>query len=397
MKLTLYEPGELSLCFQASLSESHSPLKIMATTPPPLDFDHQPGFEIPTKHKEAIRQLHGFAGKSVEELMARYQLGKSTINRILSYEHPERARPSRTGRPRQLTDARVDEIIEYLSETYENRCLDWTHLRDELELSCTPEWLATRLKQRGYFRCTACQKPYLTAAQVLGRFLWAITHIFWTVEWLKVLWSDEVTFLVGGRTVKQKVTRKKGERDCPTCIQHQFHRGHTTPVHAWGAIGYGYKSPLIFIQGSGKSGAFVQRNYLAQVLEAHLQPILEAFAAITHLLRPVAEPLFMEDGNSAHGHKSTSNCCAKWRTAHGIILMPHPSISPDMNPIEKCWRRIKQALHRRRKQPTTVAEMQQIVLEEWDRIPQEWINQLILKQEHWVHVLMERHGWSTPN
>ena len=217
------------------------------------------------------------------------------------------------------------------------------------------------------------------------------------MEWLKVLWSDEVTFLVGGRTVKRRVTRKKGERTHPTCIQHQFHRGHTTPVHAWGAIGYGYKSPLIFLHGSGKTGAFTQKDYLAQVLETQLTPILEAFAAITHQLRPVAEPLFMEDGNSAHGHKSTRNCCAKWRTAHGIILMPHPSTSPDMNPIEKCWRRIKQALHRRRKQPTTEAEMEAMVQEEWDRIPQEWINQLILKQEHWVHVLMERHGWSTPN
>jgi hypothetical protein len=84
---------------RVALSESHQQLKIMPPTPPPLDFDHQPGFEIPTKHKEAIRQLHGFAGKLVEELMARYQLGKSTINRILSYEYLERARPTRTGRP----------------------------------------------------------------------------------------------------------------------------------------------------------------------------------------------------------------------------------------------------------------------------------------------------------
>ena len=105
----------------------------------------------------------------------------------------------------------------------------------------------------------------------------------------------------------------------------------------------------------------------------------------------------MEDGNSVHGHKSTRNCCARFCIKHGIILMPHPSTSPDMNPIEKCWRRIKQALHRRRKQPTTVAEIKQMVMEEWERIPQEWINQLILKQEHWVQVLMERHGWSTPN
>jgi len=117
-------------------------------------------------------------------------------------------------------------------------------------------------------------------------------------------------------------------------------------VNAWGAIGYGYKSPLIFVEGSGKKGAFKQTDYLSQVLE-HLQPILEAFAAVTHLLRPPAEPLFIEDGNSAHSHKSTQNCCARYHTAHGIVLMPHPSTSPDMNPIEKCWRRIKQALHRR--------------------------------------------------
>jgi transposase len=175
------------------------------------------------------------------------------------------------------------------------------------------------------------------------------------------------------------VTRKKGERTHPTCIQYQFHRGHTTPVNAWGAIGYGYKSPLIFIHGSGKSGAFIQKDYLSQVLEVHIQPILEAFAAVTYLLRPSAEPLFIEDSNSAHGHKSTRNCCTRYRTKHGIILMPHPSTSPDINPIEKYWRRIKQSLYRCRKQLTTEAEIEAMVLEEWARILQEWINELILK------------------
>jgi hypothetical protein len=97
----------------------------------------------------------------------------------------------------------------------------------------------------------------------------------------------------------------------------------------------------------------------------------------------------MEDGNSAHGHKTTRNYCARWRTAHGIILMPHPSTLPDINPIKKYWRWIKQRLHRRQHQPTNEEEMQAAVTEEWDAIPQEWINSLIDKQEHWVHVLME--------
>ncbi len=168
-------------------------------------------------------------------------------------------------------------------------------------------------------------------------------------------------------------------------------------MNAWGAIGYGYKSPLPFLHESGKKGAFTQRNYLAQILAPYLEGIVNAFAAIIHLLRPSVEPLFIEDGNLAYGHKSTGNCRAKWRTAHGIILMPHPSISPDMNPIEKCWRRIKQLLHRRKHQPTREAEMEAAVKEEWEAIPQEWINQLIPKYEHRVHVLVERRGWSTPN
>jgi DDE superfamily endonuclease len=78
---------------------------------------------------------------------------------------------------------------------------------------------------------------------------------------------------------------------------------------------------------------------------------------------------FMEDGNSAHGYKSKTNCCVVWRASKGITLFLHPSISPDMNPIEKCWRRIKQSLYRQNRQPTNEAEMQAVVLEEWDKIP----------------------------
>jgi hypothetical protein len=36
--------------------------------------------------------------------------------------------------------------------------------------------------------------------------------------------------------------------------------------------------------------------------------------------------------------------------------------------------------------------MEAAVREEWDAIPQEWINQLILKHEHWVHVWQSVEG-----
>jgi len=69
----------------------------------------------------------------------------------------------------------------------------------------------------------------------------------------------------------------------------------------WGAIGYGYKSPLVFLKGSGKTGAFTQKDYLAQILMPYIEPILEDFGTHTHALR--LEPLFIEDGNSAYGHQ----------------------------------------------------------------------------------------------
>jgi hypothetical protein len=100
----------------------------------------------------------------------------------LSYNKPERARESRKGAPKKLTDARVDEIIEYPSESWTNGILNYKHLVKELKLTIKPEILQHRLHQRGYYCCTACQKPYLTPTQVIARMLWAIAYIFWTIE-----------------------------------------------------------------------------------------------------------------------------------------------------------------------------------------------------------------------
>ena len=79
----------------------------------------------------------------------------------------------------------------------------------------------------------------------------------------------------------------------------------------------------------------------------------------------------MKDRNIIYRHKNISNYCTKWRTIYRIILIFHPSTSPDMNLIEKYWRRMKQQLHRRCRQFIIEAKMEQIVREEWTRISQD--------------------------
>jgi hypothetical protein len=118
----------------------------MPPTTPPLDFDHLPGQEIPTKHKEAIRQLYGFAKVLIEALIERYRLRKTTINRVLSYNKLERVQETRTGRLTILSDSRVDEIIEHLSESWDNRILKYSEVVEELELPYSAASLELRLK-----------------------------------------------------------------------------------------------------------------------------------------------------------------------------------------------------------------------------------------------------------
>ncbi|RFU26845.1 hypothetical protein B7463_g9491, partial [Scytalidium lignicola] len=308
------------------------------TTPPNPMPEHELGYEILTKHKEAIRQLRFLANWGPSEL---------------------------------------------------------AKLKEELSLDCSEYTIERRLNEEGYHRCVACQKPFLTKIQAAQRWLYGLNHIFWTIQWLSILFSDECTFLIGDHESKARVTRKHGERTCSTCIQHQFHRGHTTPVNCWGAIGHNYKSELIIIQGHGKRGSFVQTDYLEQVLEPVIEVILEDFGVVTAEIGYL--PTFMEDGNPAHGHKSITNPCAIFREKHGIQLLNHPSTSPDLNPIEKCWRAMKQSLHRRKIQPTNEIDIANAMIEEWNALDQEWINGLIANQGHWIWEVVARRGWMTAN
>jgi transposase len=125
-------------------------------------LDHVHGEEILTEDKQAIRQLYKQARFMPSHLSVLYNVGESTINRVLRYDQTTRDRPTRTSRPHLLNNAQVNWIIKWLSETYRQRTLNWTKVHDELKLKYAVKTLEVRLKQRGYFKYVACQKPYLT-------------------------------------------------------------------------------------------------------------------------------------------------------------------------------------------------------------------------------------------
>ncbi|EED12565.1 conserved hypothetical protein [Talaromyces stipitatus ATCC 10500] len=126
---------------------------------------------------------------------------------------PKKAR----GAPPKLSEAQMDEIIESIFSSKRNRCMSYHKVIKALNLNVAPTTLAYSLKKRGYIRCKALRKPYLSPENRRQRLIWALEHIQWTFEqWKQPLWTDE-TWVTSGSHTLIYVTRKAGEELDDTC------------------------------------------------------------------------------------------------------------------------------------------------------------------------------------
>jgi transposase len=122
----------------------------------------------------------------------------------------------------------------------------------------------------------------------------------------------------------------------------------------WGAIGWDYKSPLVFLEKlPGRKGV---------CSKAYLQQVLEPVAVLLFgSLGP--EYIFMEDGLKVHLGKARL-----LRLEHGIRGFNWPPFSPDLNPIERVWRYMKEKLKQLPYVITTKAELKAEIQKIWDGI-----------------------------
>jgi hypothetical protein len=114
----------------------HPPNIIKIMNPPmtPPMPEWQQGFEIPTKRKEAMRQLYKYAKIGLQALSGYYRISSWTVSRVLQYDQPGRKRPTRTGRLcESLNKQEVRDIIEYISDSHKHRVLNYIQLYNKLK------------------------------------------------------------------------------------------------------------------------------------------------------------------------------------------------------------------------------------------------------------------------
>lgn len=125
----------------------------------------------------------------------------------------------------------------------------------------------------------------------------------------------------------------------------------------WGAIGYGFKSKLVFLKKSEGHRGIDSQAYADQVLSAVVIPLLEG------LEEHKDDILFMEDGAPIHKRYAT-----KVRLGAGIHGFIWPPSSPDFNPIEKVWRWMKMRITQMEIFPTTVEDLEKALQDLWDEL-----------------------------
>ena len=125
-------------------------------------------------------------------------------------------------------------------------------------------------------------------------------------------------------------------------------------VHVWGCIGIGVKI-LVFFE---KKKSVNSQLYLDKCITPHLTALQNG--------------VFQQDGAKCH---TSTKSMTYFKDNNIDVLDPWPPRSPDLNVIELLWATLSRNVSARC--PKSVPDLQKMVRQEWDKIPQAHINKLV--------------------
>ena len=118
----------------------------------------------------------------------------------------------------------------------------------------------------------------------------------------------------------------------------------------WASFAWGYKGSITFLEG--KMDAKKYRNMLAP----HFELIQIHFGS--------EKWIFQQDNAPIHTAKENK----AWFSRKEITLLPWPTLSPDLNPIENLWGILARRVYANNKQYERIEELKRAILREWENI-----------------------------
>lgn len=229
-------------------------------------------------------------------------------------------------------------------------------LKAELEVPVTVRHVRRLLKQSDNLKWSKmAPSPRLTPRHVSARIEYATAALQLGEMWKSVIFSDEKKLNLDGPDGCHYYWRdlRKEPREI---FSRNFGGGS---LMIWAAISYEGTSGVVFLSGRQTSEDY----------RATLENVLLPFGREAHQ----DNYIFMQDNASIH----TSNAMLAWFEEQQVPLLPHPALSPDLNPIENCWGWLARRVYGDGRQFATINELKTAIREAWAQMPLSYLRGLV--------------------
>jgi transposase len=290
----------------------------------------------------------------------------------------------RSGRPTKLGPQARRLVVRKAQKA---RRAPFREIGNTMEPPVSSDTIRRILEECGYHRCVARYVPFLTEGHKKQRLAWGrAQHALTAHDWWRVIWSDECYIYLSSKHGRIYVTRRPDEVYHPDCLVPTFTQSSIC-VMVWGCIMQDRKGPIVALEyPGGKGGGMNSKRYREQVLEG---PFWDFY---TQMNEERGLAVFQQDGASMHTSKTTR----AWLARHDVSVFPHPSSSPDMNPIEPVWWELKKAIKSLPVLPSSVDQLRQAVVTAWEALDIEHINKHTRSMPDRVQAILSAKGGHTP-
>jgi transposase len=319
------------------------------------------------------------SNRSIENVAKSLGISARTVGRIKKAFLPAFPRLP-AGRPRILSTRTLRDINRKVlcGECTTGKAVMRRLQHQGIKLCYQTVW--NSLHKIGIFARHKRKKLFLSKKRQIERYRWTIAHRSWTLEdWKRVIFSDETKINLWNSDGVQYCLVKQNSQLQPFHVQETVKHGGGGLMF-WGCMtsqGLGYGCQIY-------DGTMRTNDYI-ETLKSALKDTRE------HYGLGMDDFVFQHDNDSKHAAKDTQ----EYLEAQGINVLPWPSQSRDLNPIESIWHTLKAQIGLRKRRPTSIHELWEIVLEEWEKIPMDKIKSAYESMPHRLQAVIKAKGGHT--
>ena len=316
-------------------------------------------------------------GWSYKKISDHCRISQRQVQKAYQQGHPTPQKSS--GRPLVLSNEQVDELVLFIRASSYNRSLSYYALATGpfAYWEVTDHLIRRALLTRGYRRCKARIKPQISERTRQRRLEFARSYLHYTREqWARILWSDE-TWVNSTNHRANWVTRCASEEFEELCTiqKPRRYRGWIF----WGSIHGCHKGPCVVWHPSW--GSIISNSYRARII-----PLIAEYFQ----LHP--DLILMQDNAPSHSARATKEDIS----SRGIPVISWPANSPDLNPIESLWGRMKDyMIFRSSGDDIPYNQLQEAIQEAWNSIPESTIQSLIDSMPARLQAVIDANGGPT--